>query len=203
MHQPLIAIDAPATRATCRWPANAKAAAALTVILGTVAVPLSHAAWLMAPAVALLIALAISRVSIPHLVRRVLILEPFVLGVAILSLFQPHGVHVMLLLVGKCTICIATLVLLSASTSVSELIQVLRSARIPSLLITTMLLMHRYLFVLSDEARRMNRARACRTFRNSRRFQWQSLCTIIGQLFIRSADRADRVYAAMCARGWR
>ncbi len=66
-----------------------------------------------------------------------------------------------------------------------------------------MLLMHRYLFVLGHEAHRMNRARACRTFRNTRRFQWQSLSTVIGQLFIRSADRADRVYAAMCARGWR
>ena len=26
--------------------------------------------------------------------------------------------------------------------------------------------------------------------------------TVIGHLFIRSSERAERIYAAMCARGW-
>jgi energy-coupling factor transporter transmembrane protein EcfT len=29
------------------------------------------------------------------------------------------------------------------------------------------------------------------------------MATVISQLFIRSSERAERIYAAMCARGWR
>jgi len=74
---------------------------------------------------------------------------------------------------------------------------------VPSLLITTITLMHRYLFVLTDEAARMRRARASRTFTPARRFQWHTLSNVVGHLFIRASERAERVYDAMRARGWR
>jgi cobalt/nickel transport system permease protein len=80
---------------------------------------------------------------------------------------------------------------------------VLRGLRVPGLLITTIALMHRYLFVLAEEAQRMRRARACRTFKRGRRFQWQALATVLGQLFVRASERAERIYDAMCARGWK
>jgi cobalt/nickel transport system permease protein len=64
-------------------------------------------------------------------------------------------------------------------------------------------LMCRYLPVLAEESRRMQRARASRTFSSKRTLAWQNLTTVIGQLFIRSADRAERIYLAMCARGWK
>jgi cobalt/nickel transport system permease protein len=63
--------------------------------------------------------------------------------------------------------------------------------------------MHRYLFVLVDEGERMRRARASRTFVRRRGHQWQTLATIVGQLFVRASERAERIYAAMCARGWK
>jgi cobalt/nickel transport system permease protein len=63
--------------------------------------------------------------------------------------------------------------------------------------------MYRYLPVLAEESRRMQRARASRTFSRQRRVAWRSLTTILGRLFVRSADRAERIYLAMCARGWK
>jgi cobalt/nickel transport system permease protein len=75
--------------------------------------------------------------------------------------------------------------------------------RVPGLLITTIALMHRYLFVLADEAERMRRARASRTFARRRRFHWHTLASVAGQLFIRASERAERIYDAMCARGWK
>ena len=75
--------------------------------------------------------------------------------------------------------------------------------RVPGLLITTIALMHRYLFVLADEAERMRRARASRTFTRDRRARWQTLSTVVGQLFVRASERAERIYDAMCARGWK
>jgi cobalt/nickel transport system permease protein len=122
--------------------------------------------------------------------------------VAILSLFQPGGWQAFVLIVSRCTLCFITAILLGATTPVTELVQVLRKVRVPSLLITTMLLMHRYLFVLLDESQRMRRARASRTFVKRRHLEWRTMASIIGQLFIRSVERAERVYAAMSARGW-
>jgi cobalt/nickel transport system permease protein len=70
-------------------------------------------------------------------------------------------------------------------------------------MLSTLALMFRYLPLLAEETRRMERARASRTFRRRRRLGWQSLAAILGQLFIRTADRAERIYLAMCARGWK
>ncbi|HUL77166.1 MAG TPA: CbiQ family ECF transporter T component, partial [Vicinamibacteria bacterium] len=60
---------------------------------------------------------------------------------------------------------------------------------------TTIALMYRYLFVLIDEAGRMQRARASRTLRPSRAFEWRSTAALAGQLFLRSTERAERIYA--------
>jgi len=49
----------------------------------------------------------------------------------------------------------------------------------------------------------MQRARASRTYSNRRRVTWSSLSAVIAQLFIRSVGRAERIYLAMCARGWK
>jgi cobalt/nickel transport system permease protein len=75
--------------------------------------------------------------------------------------------------------------------------------RIPWVFVTTLTLMHRYLFVLRDEAERMRRARSSRTFTRGRRFQWLALSSVLGQLFVRASERAERIYNAMCARGWK
>jgi cobalt/nickel transport system permease protein len=83
------------------------------------------------------------------------------------------------------------------------LLSVLRRLRVPWLFVTTLTLMHRYLFVLAEESERMRRARSCRLFRSDRRFQWQTLSSVAGQLFVRASERAERIYDAMCARGWK
>jgi cobalt/nickel transport system permease protein len=75
--------------------------------------------------------------------------------------------------------------------------------RVPALLVTTLALMYRYLFELVDEAERMQRAQKCRTFERRRWHAWKSLGTVAGQLFVRSTERAERIYAAMLARGWK
>jgi cobalt/nickel transport system permease protein len=64
-------------------------------------------------------------------------------------------------------------------------------------------LMYRYIFVLIDETQRMRRARLSRTFEKRRAPSWRSASAVIGQLFVRSTERAERIFAAMSARGWR
>jgi cobalt/nickel transport system permease protein len=108
-----------------------------------------------------------------------------------------------LALAARSGICLFTVVLLANTTPFGKILTALRSARVPALLVTTLALMHRYLFVLLDESERMRRARASRTFKRQRRVRWHVLGTVIGQLFVRASERAERIYAAMCARGWK
>ncbi len=186
-----------------RLPVGAKMLAALATIIALVAVP---PAWTFFGIVATLLSLAVavSRVPCGFVLRRLLLLEPFVLGVALLALFGPHGGRTFLLVVSRTPLCILTILLLSNTTPFSEQLLVLRRLRVPMILVTTLALMYRYLFVLSDEAERMKRARASRTLtQRPRRDAWRNLSTVIAQLFVRSTFRAERIYAAMCARGWR
>jgi cobalt/nickel transport system permease protein len=186
-----------------RLPAAAKLAATLLVVVAVLLVPPSRPRVLAVFLVLLLAVSALSRIPARFLATRVLLLEPFVIGVALLALFQPGGARVFLFLVARSTLCLLALVLLSNSTPFSELLRVLRAVRVPALLVTTLSLMYRYLFVLVDEAQRMRRARASRTFARQRGRAWHSASTVVSQLFVRSSERAERIYSAMCARGWR
>jgi len=186
-----------------RLPAALKLVSALALVLAVVLLPPSRPVYLVAGAVVLLIVAGLSRIPWPALAWRVVVLEPFVLGVAILALFQPGGWRLFLVLIAKSTLCLLTMVLLSNTTPFSDLLHVAKAWRMPALLVTTLSLMYRYLFVLVDEAQRMGRARASRTFVPQRRWAWRAMATVVSQLFIRSSERAERIYAAMCARGWR
>jgi len=188
---------------THRAPAWLKVAGSLLVVLITVVSPLSAWGWFVFAALSLIAVAWISRVPPAFLLKRLLLLEPVVLGVALLTLFQPGGLFIFSGIVVKSTICLSTMILLSSTTPFSELLLVLRRLRLPDLLITTLALMYRYLFVLADEAERMHRARASRTFVQRRWHGWKSLALLISQLFIRSTERAERIYAAMLARGWK
>ena len=113
------------------------------------------------------------------------------------------GWRLFLFLVAKSTLCLLTMVLLANTTPFAELLRVLKAARVPALLVTTLSLMYRYLFVLVDESQRMRRARLSRTFTGRQARSWRTRATVLGQLFIRASERAERIYGAMCARGWR
>ncbi len=185
-----------------RLPAAAKLVATLALVLALVAVPL-HDGWFFAVvALALSVTAAISRIPARFLLGRLLFLEPFVLGIVLLSFLQPGGGRIALAMALRSTLCLATMILLTNTTRFSDLLLVLRSARVPALLLATIALMYRYLFVLIDEAERMQRARASRSLRPGRAHAWRSLAALAGQLFLRSTERAERIYAAMCARGW-
>jgi cobalt/nickel transport system permease protein len=192
-------LDSPIHRVS----AAVKLVSALGLVVAVVLLPVSQPIFLAAFAIFLVAVAVLSRVPWRFLAMRVLLLEPFVLGVALLALFQPGGWRMFLFLVGKCTVCLTVMVLLSNTTPFAELLRVLKRWRMPALLVTTLSLMYRYVFVLVDEAQRMGRARTSRTFTPGRSRAWRTISTVVSQLFVRSSERAERIYVAMCARGWR
>lgn len=100
-------------------------------------------------------------------------------------------------------------ILLTATTPFPDLIHALRHLRLPQPLVATLSFMYRYLFVLSDETTRLLRARQARSASQPGRksggpLLWRARVAgnMVGQLFLRSLERGDRVYEAMLARGY-
>ena len=113
-------------------------------------------------------------------------------------------------------ISVQAAILMTATTPFPDLIHALRHLRIPSIFVAIISFMYRYLFVLSDETLRLIRARESRSARPARgvgstprvggggSLVWRARVAgnMIGQLFLRSYERSDRVYNAMLARGY-
>ena len=100
-------------------------------------------------------------------------------------------------------------VLLTASTRFPDILHALRHLKVPALFVAVLAFMYRYLFVLADESSRLLHARAARSAAlpgqaHGRSLPWRAgvAGSMVGQLFVRSLDRSDRVYSAMLARGY-
>jgi len=184
-------------------PPSVKLVGALIILLLVVTMPISVPFLHGSLALALLVIAALSRIPPGFLVKRLVYLEPFAIGAALLTLFQTNGLALFAALVLKSTLCLLTMILLANVTPFADILDVLKRWHFPALLVTTLALMYRYLFLLIDQAERMSRARVSRTFVSGRRRSWHLLGTMVGQLGVRSTERAERIYAAMRARGWR
>jgi cobalt/nickel transport system permease protein len=180
-----------------------KLAAMLALVLGTAIMPAAWWGW-HATVGALLLAVVIAgRIALRPLWWRLLWLAPFVAGAAVAAAWHgstgPGWPTVAL----RGGLCLLTVLIFAAVTPSGMLPGVLRRAGVPALMVTTMTLMHRYLFVLVDESERMRRARSSRTLLRRRRPGWGMPAEVIGRLFVRASERAERIYLAMCARGWK
>ncbi|MGH7272592.1 MAG: energy-coupling factor transporter transmembrane component T family protein [Polyangiaceae bacterium] len=191
-------IDSPVHRA----PAAAKLGGTLALVTALALVPVGHFG-VTAAAFTLVIALAsIAKIPLSAFLARLAIVQPFILGVAVLSLFQGRGLVVFGAVALKSTACVAAVQLLAHTTQMDDILTALRRAGAPSSLVLTLALLHRYLFVLVDESQRMARARCARTWQSSRWVTWKAHASVIAVSFVRSVARADRITAAMRARGW-
>lgn len=99
--------------------------------------------------------------------------------------------------------------LLAATTQFPDLIHALEHLRVPRVLTTIIAFLYRYLYVLTDEVFRMQRARQSRSAGNPDTTHggplfWRIKVTggMAGQLLLRSYERADRIYNAMLSRGY-
>jgi cobalt/nickel transport system permease protein len=159
----------------------------------------------------------ISRLPWRHVLKRMLIVLPFILVVAMFLPFfnkgggsynlgpltlSAHGLLVLWNVAAKSTVSVLAVILLSSTTPFPELLKGMEKLKVPHLMTTIMSFMYRYIFVLMDELQRMRRARDSRGW--SGKWLWQAKVVghMIAALFLRSYERGERVYAAMLARGY-
>lgn len=97
------------------------------------------------------------------------------------------------------------IVLLVNTTSPQRLLLALARMRVPRPLVAILGAMGRYLHVLMEELVRMRRAESARSFGKSvswRRLHLTRAGWLVGILLVRASGRAERVHAAMLARGY-
>lgn len=186
-----------------RLPALAKFISSIYLVFLVILIPIQYESVFIAEAGLLVLLILMSKIPLKFVLSRLLILETFTLGIALLALLRPNGPAIFLTIVVKSTLSLLTVILLSNSTPFSDLLEVMKQLKFPALIITILALMYRYIFVLLDEMERMVRARESRSFLANRKSRWIVLASLVGQLFIRSTERAEHIYNAMAARGWK
>jgi cobalt/nickel transport system permease protein len=192
-----------------------KLAATVLFVFAVVATP-REAVWAFGPHGSILLAVAVAaRVPIRRLARRLVLELPFIafafllpfvgrgerVDVWFLSLSVP-GLWGAWNIVVKGTLGVAATSLLSATTTVPELLQALERLRVPRVIVSITAFMVRYADLLVGDLRRMRIARLSRA--HDARWLWQAgaVARSAGTLFIRSYERGERVYVAMLARGY-
>jgi cobalt/nickel transport system permease protein len=91
--------------------------------------------------------------------------------------------------------------LLIATTTIEQICYALRRLHVPAVFVTQMLLTYRYVSVLISEANRMMQAYSLRAPRQ-KGIHFKAWGSFVGQLLLRSMDRAGVVYESMTLRGY-
>jgi cobalt/nickel transport system permease protein len=168
----------------------------------------SWASWFFYAVEAWMVIAVYSFAGLPwrYLSLRLLALLPFLICVAA-GIPLTHGFetgwHLATQLLARSLISLTIMITLVATTPFSRLLGALQRLRVPQMLISILAFMYRYIFVLNDELAKMRRAKLARTFYPSVWWEIRLTANFVGILFVRAFERAERVYAAMCARGWR
>ena len=169
----------------------------------------------------------LSLLGVAYTFKRSLVALPFAL-IAVTVLFSVHGrelfsFHILsskfivtdmgllrfVSIIIRSWLSVQMAILLVATTRFPDLIHAFEHLRVPAILTTIIAFLYRYLFVLTDEVFRLLRARESRSAaaagqRSGGGVLWRAKVAgnMVGQLFLRSYERSDRIYNAMVSRGY-
>ena len=198
-----------------------KALATIAFVCTAVLVKTSEPVRFLVLAVWLLAVTLLSRLPILSVVKRALVVLPFVLAMTLFVPFMTAGEKLVvfdlfghelavtregLTLLGgvaiKALLAAWSMMLLVSTTPFQSLLKGLRGLGVPAIITTLLAFLYRYLFVIVDQAMHMRRARLARSCGRSGTWAIRSSAALIGVLFMRSFERSERIYQAMAARGF-
>ena len=111
------------------------------------------------------------------------------------------GMVSMTTLLIKGVFAVAAAYLLMVTTPMDDICGALRKLHVPAALVTVFMLIYRYLIVLLKEVERITDAYSLRA-PGQRGVNFKAWGTMVGQLLLRSIDRAQTVYESMELRGF-
>jgi len=158
--------------------------------------------------------MALAELPYKLLLSRVLIALPFCLFAGLSNVFFDRaaafavggvvvslGVLSLVTILVKMYLCVMAALLLVATTPFAELTAQLRRLRVPVIFVMVFEMTFRYISVLLEEVYSMVTAYKLRSG-TRKALDIRHMGSFVGQLLLRGFDRAERVHAAMCCRGY-
>jgi cobalt/nickel transport system permease protein len=176
--------------------ARAKLIALLAVLAGIATSPVRDATAPAALTLLLLMASAACGLSARSIAFRALIVSALSLPFAVMIALTGDSARALALCARVYGSGVAVL-LFAGVTPSPELFRALRWFRVPVLLVEVIQFVHRYLFVIADQARRMRTAAGTRG-----RLSVKASGGVLAVLFARSYERAENIHRAMLSRGY-
>jgi cobalt/nickel transport system permease protein len=202
-----------------RLDARVKFIAAVIFTACVISLPRTSVAILFCYAVGPFAALVLARIPLKFVFKQIIFVSPFVIVLALSCplydktpvniAFGPFAFHFTLgwmrcfAICGKFVVTMLTLIALISTTRFSNLLAGLGKLGVPKLLTIQLGFLYRYIFVLIDTAQHLLRARAVRSLRNlGFKLKTKTASAMLGSMFIRSVDTAERINVAMHGRGF-
>jgi cobalt/nickel transport system permease protein len=152
-----------------------------------------------------LILIEISGVPLRHIAENFLLAFPFIIFAALTMWLTSSALNGFLIGMRISTSVLALMLLIS-TTPFFDTLRTLRWFRVPPLICNMLMFTYRFIFVLLDEFDRMMMARRSRGFSGGRslldRSAFTTISNTIGMVFVRSNQRAGRIYDALLGRGY-
>lgn len=194
--------------------ARAKLLVTVVFLVAMLSVELSRLSELLLFFIFPIITSAMGGLSYGAIFRRSLVVLPFVAFIGVFNLFYDRepvfriGAVVLtagwvsfLSIILRGLLSVQALLVLIGTTGYYRLCRSMQRLGVPAVFTTQLLFVYRYLYVLIEEAAAMQRARDARSF-GRKSYPLKVWATLVGQLLIRTFDRAELISWAMLARGF-
>ncbi len=148
------------------------------------------------------------------LLRKVLLVLPFAI---LIGIFNPFLDREILVRIGalqisggwlsfvsilmRSLLTVAAALILIAVTGFGAVCSALSRLGVPKPFVVQLMFLYRYLFVLTDEGVRMKRAITLRSY-GSGKLGFKTFASVVGNLLLRTLDRAQRIHQAMYCRAF-
>lgn len=160
-----------------------------------------------------IIVLTLADIPAMFILKRLLFIEPYIIGIGILNPILDHkiinisgfamsgGWVTFISIFLKSGFTVTAAILLISTTGMDKLAYALRILKIPRSFVLQLLLTYRYISVLTEELGQILTAYSLRA-PNQKGVNHKVWGPLVGQLILRTFERAYRVYQAMCLRGF-
>jgi len=149
-----------------------------------------------------------------YILKKVLVISPFAILVGIFNPLMDREILIQIGSIGisggwisftsiifRFILTVTAAFILVSLTGFNAVCGALIKLGVPRPFVVQLLFFYRYIFVLIDETERMIRAASFRAF-NSGAIGFRTFVSLVGNLLLRTLDRAGRIYHAMCCRGF-
>ncbi|MBN3038212.1 MAG: cobalt ECF transporter T component CbiQ [Candidatus Omnitrophica bacterium] len=165
--------------------------------------------------------IVLSKIPVGFIFKRSLVVIPFVLMVTAFIPFLKEGeiaggyslgslrltvtysgLMVFWNVMIKSYLCVLSMIVLMTSTRFSDFLKAMERLKVPRIFTMILSFMYRYIFVFEDELMKMRQAKESRSVGGPKHVHIKALAHMLGVLFIRAYERGEKIYLAMCSRGF-